>query len=172
MKREDIDRIIAELGELKCRTLKEVEEARVRFLGKKGEVTALFDEFHDVSKEMKKEFGRSLNELKKTVQAKIDELRSSVEVEEASAGSGTDLTMPGDEFGLGGDGEILIRLGLQELDECLFEFRLGLIGDGTRRIGRQILCDDGTLGILGNDIIPAHGYASFASGLKVSSRSR
>ena len=101
MKREDIDRIIAELGELKCRTLKEVEEARVRFLGKKGEVTALFDEFHDVSKEMKKEFGRSLNELKKTVQAKIDELRSSVEVEEASAGSGTDLTMPGDEFGLG-----------------------------------------------------------------------
>ena len=78
----------------------------------------------------------------------------------------------GDEFGLGGDGEILIRLGLQECDKCLFEFRLGLIGDRARRIGRQILRDDGTLWILGNDIIPAHGYASFASGLKVSSRSR
>ena len=78
----------------------------------------------------------------------------------------------GDEFGLGGDGEILIRLGLQECEERLFEFRLGLTGGGARRIGRLIFGDDGTLGILGNDIIPAHGHASFASGLKVSNRLR
>ena len=36
MKREDIERIVAELNELKCKTQKEVEEARIRFLGKKA----------------------------------------------------------------------------------------------------------------------------------------
>ena len=101
MNREDIDRIFSELGELKCRTQKEVEAARVRFLGKKGEVTALFDEFRDVSKDMKKEFGRSLNELKKAVQDKLEELRGSVASEETESGSSADLTMPGDDFGLG-----------------------------------------------------------------------
>ena len=101
MKREDIDRIFSELSELRCRTQKEVEEARVRFLGKKGEVTALFDEFREVSKDMKKEFGRSLNELKKAVQDKIEELRNSVGGDESAAASGVDLTMPGDDFGLG-----------------------------------------------------------------------
>ena len=44
---------MAELNELKCQTDKEVEEARVRFLGKKGEITALFDEFRTVAPELK-----------------------------------------------------------------------------------------------------------------------
>ena len=61
MIREDIEKVLAELRELKCRSQKEVEEARVRFLGKKGEVTALFDEFRSMDKDIKKEFGRALN---------------------------------------------------------------------------------------------------------------
>ena len=65
------------------------------------QVTALFDEFREVSKDMKKEFGRSLNELKKAVQDKIEELRNTVGGDESAAASGVDLTMPGDDFGLG-----------------------------------------------------------------------
>ena len=68
--REEIDRILAEIADLKCKTQKEVEEARVRFLGKKGEVTKLFDEFRAMDKELKKEFGRTLNELKNSAMAK------------------------------------------------------------------------------------------------------
>ena len=59
--REEIQKVLAEITDLKCRTQKEVEEARVRFLGKKGEVTRLFDEFRALDKEAKKEFGRTLN---------------------------------------------------------------------------------------------------------------
>lgn len=62
----------------------------------------------------------------------------------------------GDEFGLGGDGEVLVGLGLQECDERLFKFRLGLTGGGARRIGRLIFGDDGTLGIFGNCVILRH----------------
>ena len=58
MKQEDIDRIIAELKQLKCNSIKKVEEARVRYLGKKGEITALFEEFRNVDKDSKREFGK------------------------------------------------------------------------------------------------------------------
>ena len=40
MTREEIDRLKAQIEELKCKTAKEVEEARIRFLGKKGEAKA------------------------------------------------------------------------------------------------------------------------------------
>ena len=101
MNREEIDRILAELGELKCKTQKEVEDARVRFLGKKGEITRMFEEFRTVAPELKKEFGRTLNELKQTAMAKIEELRGSVGEETAAADGGRDLSMPGDAMPLG-----------------------------------------------------------------------
>ena len=101
MNREDIDKVLSELSELKCRTQKEVEDARVRFLGKKGVVTALFDEFSVVDKEKKKEFGRTLNELKQAAVAKIEQLRETVSEEGAAEGGREDLSMPGDPYKLG-----------------------------------------------------------------------
>ena len=101
MKREDIDKVIAELSELKCKNQKEVEEARVRFLGKKGEITALFDEFRTVDKELKKEFGRTLNELKQNAQNLIDNLKATVADEAVSSAPKQDLSMPGDSLELG-----------------------------------------------------------------------
>ena len=101
MKREDIDRVLAELKGLQCKTQKEVEEARVRFLGRKGEITALFEEFRTVDKEMKREFGRTLNELKNAAQETIDRLRDCIGEEGGSEGPKQDLSMPGDPLELG-----------------------------------------------------------------------
>lgn len=101
MKREDIDQLLAEINGLKCKTQKEVEEARIRFLGKKGEVTRLFEEFRTVAPELKKEFGRTLNELKQTVTAKIEQMKADVVEDVASSGPKQDLSMPGDPFELG-----------------------------------------------------------------------
>lgn len=101
MKREDIDKILAELQQLECKSQKDVEDARVRFLGKKGSITALFEEFRDVDKDQKRELGRPLNELKQAAQAKIDELKDSVVDEGPSDGPKQDLSMPGDSFELG-----------------------------------------------------------------------
>ncbi len=99
--KEKIEAALAELKELKCRTAKEIEEARIRFLGKKGIITGLFDEFRTVSPELKREFGKSLNELKNAATARIEELRSSVEAESESKGAAFDLTMPGFSYPLG-----------------------------------------------------------------------
>ena len=101
MTREDIDRILAELGKLVCKTQKDIEDARIAFLGKKGSVTALFDEFRTMDKEFKKEFGKPLNELKNTVQSKIDELKSTISENAAASAPKQDLSMPGDNFELG-----------------------------------------------------------------------
>ena len=101
MKKEDIELVISELKDLKCESLKEVEEARVRFLGKKGQITALFDEFRTIDKEAKKEFGRTLNELKQLAIAKVEELRDQLSVSASSDGPSEDLSMPGDNLELG-----------------------------------------------------------------------
>ena len=99
--REEIEKLLAEIGDLKCKTQKEVEEARVRFLGKKGEVTKLFDEFRAMDKDNKKIFGKALNDLKNSVQAKIEELKGAAAADTSSDGPKQDLTMPGDPFELG-----------------------------------------------------------------------
>lgn len=101
MIREDIDRILSEIESLKCKTQKDVEEARVRFLGKKGEITALFDEFRTVDKSIKAEFGRPLNELKQKAIARIEELKENVAVDTAAGGPKQDLSMPGEPVALG-----------------------------------------------------------------------
>ncbi len=99
--KQKIEKVLAELEELKCKTAKEVEEARVRLLGKKGEITALFDEFRTVDKDMKREFGKTLNELKQKAQEKIESLKENLGGDAAAADSSADLSMPGDPFELG-----------------------------------------------------------------------
>ncbi len=99
--KEKIDALFNQLNDLKCQTQKQVEEARVRFLGRKGEITALFEEFRNVDKDMKREFGRVLNELKQAATAKIEQLKAATETVAADNGSLEDLTMPGEPQPLG-----------------------------------------------------------------------
>ena len=63
--KEAIEQIQKQLAELKAASQKEVEDARVRLLGKKGSITALMDEFRTIAPELKREYGQKLNELKK-----------------------------------------------------------------------------------------------------------
>ena len=108
--KEEIEQILAEIQALKCQTEKEVEEARVRLLGKKGEITRLFDEFRTIAPEMKREFGQQLNVLKKEAMAKIDELRSSAVSAPAASETAFDPTMPGDPMPLGSRHPVSIAL--------------------------------------------------------------
>jgi len=101
MLKEEIEQVRAELEKLVAQSEKEVEEARVRFLGKKGEVTRLFEEFRTVAPELKKQFGQSLNELKQAATSKIAELKESASATTTSSKSSEDVTMPGDSYPLG-----------------------------------------------------------------------
>jgi len=55
----------------------EIEEFRLKFLGKKGEMNALFAAFKEVPNKNKKEFGQAINTLKQNAQAKVDAFKGS-----------------------------------------------------------------------------------------------
>ncbi|MCK9625709.1 MAG: phenylalanine--tRNA ligase subunit alpha [Bacteroidales bacterium] len=96
-----IEELLAAIDQLKAQKEQEIEEIRIKFLGKKGEVTKLFEEFRDIVPEQKKEFGQKLNNLKNAAQAKIDSLRTSLEENDELSTSTFDLTKPGDKIELG-----------------------------------------------------------------------
>ena len=98
MLNEKIESILKEIQDAKAKSEKEIEELRIHLLGKKGEITQLFDEFRTISADRKREFGQKLNNLKNMATAKIEELRAKAgESTEGSAPS-FDMTMPGDHF--------------------------------------------------------------------------
>ena len=99
--KEQIEKIFRELNELKAASLKEVEEARVRYLGKKGEITALMEEFRSIAPELKREYGQKLNELKKEALARIEQLKEHAKESTEASAPKEDLSMPGDAFPLG-----------------------------------------------------------------------
>lgn len=101
MTQEDIRQVINAVQALDAKTAKEVEEARVRFLGKKGIITMLFEEFRNIPPEDKKLYGKELNMLKQQAIAKINELKSIAETNFACEVSIEDLSLPGFEYELG-----------------------------------------------------------------------
>ena len=97
-----IEALMAEVAALKAATPQEAEEARIRLLGKKGSITALFEEFRSVAPELKREYGAKINELKNAAQAKIEELKEQAAGAASSAGGvKEDLSMPGTVLPLG-----------------------------------------------------------------------
>lgn len=99
--REKIEKLLLEVEQLAAKREQEIEEIRVRLLGKKGSITQLFDEFRNVLPEQKRELGQVLNTLKVSAQNKIEQLRAVLEESMEGENPGFDLTKPGDSFELG-----------------------------------------------------------------------
>lgn len=73
-----INRLIEEIKALRAESLQEVEELRIRYMSKKGEVQKLVEEFRTVPNEEKRTIGQLLNQLKETAQTHINALRESM----------------------------------------------------------------------------------------------
>ena len=98
---ETIEQMMQSLKEMKAAKEQEIEEQRVKWLGKKGEITRLFEEFRTVSPELKKEYGQKLNALKVAAQQRIDAMREELSQIIEATKPASDLTMPGDVMELG-----------------------------------------------------------------------
>ena len=95
-----IDELSARIKELSAQTEQEIEDIRVKLLGKKGDITRLFEEFRTVPAEQKRLFGQRLNILKNEAMQRLNTLRETLESADG-ASSSEDLTMPGDAMLLG-----------------------------------------------------------------------
>jgi phenylalanyl-tRNA synthetase alpha chain len=74
---------------------KQLEELRVKYLGRRGIIQSLFDKLREVPKEEKPALGKLLNELKELAQGKYNEKKLEIERKKAKVESVVDLTIPG-----------------------------------------------------------------------------
>lgn len=73
----------------------QLEEFKLRFLVKKGEVNALFEDFKKLPKEQKKEVGQLLNELKNVAQEKFEQVSQTIDKPKKEEKKKIDKTLPG-----------------------------------------------------------------------------
>ncbi len=76
---EKIKNLVEEINNLSANNKEELENIRIKYLSKKGEISALFDDFRQVSSDKKREVGQKLNELKNLAQDKINALKENIE---------------------------------------------------------------------------------------------
>jgi len=96
----DIEKIKQEALNLveQSKSSKELEDIRVRFLGRKGELTSLLRELGNLSPEERKSAGANLNSAKEEIEAKIESRLSDIsrkEMQEKLFAEKIDITMPG-----------------------------------------------------------------------------
>ena len=84
---------------------RQLQDVRVRLLGKKGEVTGRLKALGELSPEERREAGREINALKGELEAAISERRAQLERQELDArleGERVDVTLPGVRMKAGG----------------------------------------------------------------------
>ena len=99
-----IDKIkehISEIEVFQASTKEEVEDFRIKYLGKKGILNQFFAEFRNVPNEEKKDFGQAVNTLKDAATKKVHELKEELESKEEEKGIYGDLSRPGEPVEIG-----------------------------------------------------------------------
>jgi len=93
---EKIEKIQEELSKVTTLPDKQSLDAfRMRFISKKGEISALLALLREVPNEQKREFGQKINTLKQAAEAKFKELQQEVKEQEANKQlDHQDLTLP------------------------------------------------------------------------------
>jgi len=97
---EKVKQLLAEVNSFVAKDAEELEQFRIKFLGKKGLMNDLFADFKNVPNDQKKDFGQSLNELKQTIQQKLEEGKNSF-AKSSKTTSDMDLSMPVAEDAIG-----------------------------------------------------------------------
>ncbi len=98
---ETIKEHLAEVEKFTSTSTEEIENFRIKYLGKKGLLNSFFAEFKNVPNEEKKEFGQVINQLKNSATEKVNKLKAALENQAETAGKFGDLTRPGEPIEIG-----------------------------------------------------------------------
>ena len=97
---DKIKKDIKEIQDFKSDSIAEIEEFRIKFLGKKGLLNSYFVEFKSLDSTEKKNAGRLLNELKNLAQDKVEALKASSSKSSENKKI-NDISRPGDPINIG-----------------------------------------------------------------------
>ena len=99
---QKIDLYSSEIKSFQPANADELETFRIKFLGTKGLIKDLFEDFKTVSSEDKRVYGKVLNEFKQLAEAKYQSLKEQVEnIVDKPQESKLDLTLPGEGMDVG-----------------------------------------------------------------------
>ncbi|MGH1387133.1 phenylalanine--tRNA ligase subunit alpha [Kordia sp.] len=99
-----IDKIkehIAEVEKFTTQAKEDIENFRIKYLGKKGLLKQFFAEFKNVPNEQRKDFGQVVNQLQKAAQDKVNALKEALENNAEEKGVYGDLTRPAQPIEIG-----------------------------------------------------------------------
>lgn len=88
---DKIKKLLEDIDALTAASTQDLEDLRIKYLSKKGSISALMDDFRNVAAEEKKSIGMKLNELKTKAQDKINQLKENLE-SSSSSDESIDLT--------------------------------------------------------------------------------
>jgi len=97
---DKIKNLSSEIEALKASSESEIEDLRIKYLSKKGQISQLFADFRTVPNEMKREVGQLLNVLKTDATEKINALKSTITTD-SSSNNELDLSLPSSPIKLG-----------------------------------------------------------------------
>ncbi|MGI6243760.1 MAG: phenylalanine--tRNA ligase subunit alpha [Prevotella sp.] len=75
---DKIDELLKEVAEMTAKNAEDIENLRLKYLSKKGEINAVMADFRNVAADQKRTVGIKINELKQAAINKINELREQV----------------------------------------------------------------------------------------------
>ncbi|MBO4541748.1 MAG: phenylalanine--tRNA ligase subunit alpha [Bacteroidales bacterium] len=98
---DKLTQLCKEIEKFQTENLEELDRFRLKFLGKKGELTTLFDDIRSIPAEERKTFGQNVNHLKNLVQEKIQQLKNAIEAKQTTTIEKIDTTCPANSIELG-----------------------------------------------------------------------
>ena len=98
---DQLKKHIAEVDEFTAKTEAEIEEFRIKYLGKKGLLNQFFAEFKNIPNDQKKEFGKTINLLKSRATDKVAVLAAEFKSIKGESARYGDLTRPAEPMELG-----------------------------------------------------------------------
>ncbi|MVN92192.1 phenylalanine--tRNA ligase subunit alpha [Mucilaginibacter sp. HME9299] len=101
MMQELIDKYTAEVEAFSPANADELETFRIKFLGTKGLIKDLFEQFKSTTPEEKRTLGKVLNQFKQLTEAKHQELKEQFDSQLTTSTNQQDLTLPGEGFAVG-----------------------------------------------------------------------
>ncbi|WP_421764138.1 phenylalanine--tRNA ligase subunit alpha [Ekhidna sp.] len=91
---DKVKSLFSEIKDTSAKTEEEIEQFRLKFIGRNNVINELFGEFKSVPSDQKRELGPALNELKVLAATKLKELSASLNSKEVSSAD-VDVTLPG-----------------------------------------------------------------------------
>ena len=116
--KEELEKIYEEIKNKGFETLKEVEDARVKYLGKNGIIKTYLEKMKELAPEEKKVFGSIINDFKNNLSNELDNCKEKLSnsiIKEKLKSESIDVTLPGTKIETGKTH--LLEKTIEELEE-------------------------------------------------------